>query len=108
MVLVVLGAGCRSTQAGVRAALGCSDGSLTTGSCVLVGRAVTDTPSGLCLCPPPSPAPCRRLQNRYLIILYYNATRHKQKSSLKDQEAEVRRMQEKHGVDGEQHARAKK
>lgn len=48
------------------------------------------------------------LQNRYLIILYYNATRHKQKVSLKDQEAELRRMQEKHGVDGEQHARPKK
>lgn len=47
-------------------------------------------------------------QNRYLIILYYNATRHKQKVSLKDQEAELRRMQEKHGVDGEQHARPKK
>lgn len=48
------------------------------------------------------------VQNRYLIILYYNATRHKQKVSLKDQEAELRRMQEKHGVDGEQHARPKK
>ncbi len=47
-------------------------------------------------------------QNRYLIILYYNSTRHKQKLGLKDQEAELRRMQEKHGVDGEQHPRAKK
>jgi hypothetical protein len=50
----------------------------------------------------------RVMQNRYLIILYYNSTRHKQKLGLKDQEAELRRMQEKHGVDGEQHPRAKK
>ncbi|PSC68521.1 Alpha-ketoglutarate permease isoform B [Micractinium conductrix] len=47
------------------------------------------------------------VQNRYLIILYYNSTRHKQKLSLKDQEAELRRMQEKHGVDGEQHGKEK-
>ena len=53
-------------------------------------------------CPPlPAASPCT-VQNRYLIILYYNATRHKGKLSLKDQEAELRRMQEKHGVDGEQ------
>ncbi len=48
------------------------------------------------------------LQNRYLIILYYNATRHKGKLSLKEQEAELRRMQEKHGVDGEQRPAGKK
>ncbi|EFN60168.1 hypothetical protein CHLNCDRAFT_33701 [Chlorella variabilis] len=48
------------------------------------------------------------VQNRYLIILYYNSTRHKTKVGLKDQEAELRRMQEKHGVDGEQHATKKK
>ena len=52
------------------------------------------------------PAPCT--QNRYLIILYYNATRHKGKLSLKEQEAELRRMQEKHGVDGEQRPAGKK
>ncbi|KAI7837051.1 hypothetical protein COHA_009127 [Chlorella ohadii] len=48
------------------------------------------------------------VQNRYLIILYYNATRHKGKLSLKEQEAELRRMQEKHGVDGEQRPAGKK
>lgn len=53
--------------------------------------------------PPPSfSSSSLTTQNRYLIILYYNATRHKQKVSLKDQEAELRQMQEKHGVDGEQ------
>ena len=45
---------------------------------------------------------------RYLIILYSNSTRHKQKLSLKDQEAELRGMQERHGVDGEQHGKPKK
>lgn len=48
------------------------------------------------------------VQNRYLIILYYNATRHKQKASMKDEEESLRRMQERHGVDGEQHAKPKK
>lgn len=56
----------------------------------------------------PAPNPLPSPQNRYLIILYYNATRHKQKLGLKDQEAELRRMQEKHGVDGEQHPAPKK
>ena len=50
--------------------------------------------------PPPS-----RPQNRYLIILYYNPQRHSKKLGLKEQEAELRRMQEQHGVDGEQHGR---
>lgn len=68
-------------------------------------RPVSTSPHNLAH--PPSPIPPLP-QNRYLIILYYNATRHKQKVSLKDQEAELRRMQEKHGVDGEQHARPKK
>jgi hypothetical protein len=58
---------------------------------------------------PPLPAlPCCHPQNRYLIILYYNSTRHKQKLSLKEQEAELRGMQERHGVDGEQHGKPKK
>lgn len=48
------------------------------------------------------------VQNRYLIIIYHNSSRHKQKLGLKEQEAELRRMQEKHGVDGEQHSRPKK
>ncbi len=46
------------------------------------------------------------MQNRYLIVLYYNPARTNKKMSLKEQEEELRRMQESHGVDGEQHARA--
>ena len=71
--------------------------------------------------------------NRYLIVLYYNTSKQTKKvvihavpavscwqsgtqllmyvlaqTSTKDQEAELRRMQEKYGVDGEQHAKAKK
>ena len=61
---------------------------------------------GCCNSRSAAPAPCT--QNRYLIILYYNATRHKGKLSLKEQEAELRRMQEKHGVDGEQRPAGKK
>jgi hypothetical protein len=45
------------------------------------------------------------VQNRYLIVLYYNPTRQNKKSNLKDQEEKLRAMQEKHGVDGEQHAK---
>ncbi|WIA42701.1 hypothetical protein OEZ86_008652 [Tetradesmus obliquus] len=47
------------------------------------------------------------VQNRYLIVLYYNPSRQNKKSNLKDQEEKLRAMQEKHGVDGEQHAKPK-
>lgn len=47
------------------------------------------------------------VQNRYLIVLYYNPTRQNKKGNLKEQEEKLRAMQEKHGVDGEQHAKAK-
>ncbi|CAL8468042.1 g7581 [Coccomyxa elongata] len=46
--------------------------------------------------------------NRYLIVLYYNTSKQSKKTSTKDKEEELRKMQEKYGVDGEQHARAKK
>ncbi|KAK9865744.1 hypothetical protein WJX84_001735 [Apatococcus fuscideae] len=45
--------------------------------------------------------------NRYLIVLYYSRTKQTKKVSTKDKEDELRRMQEKHNVDGEQHARQK-
>lgn len=47
------------------------------------------------------------VQNRYLIVLFYNPTRQGKKANLKDQEEKLRAMQERHGVDGEQHARPK-
>jgi pre-mRNA branch site protein p14 len=47
------------------------------------------------------------VQNRYLIVLFYNPSRQNKKANLKDQEAALRAMQERHGVDGEQHARPK-
>lgn len=46
--------------------------------------------------------------NRYLIVLYYNPTRQNKKVGVKEQEEQLRKMQEKYGVDGEQHARPKK
>lgn len=46
--------------------------------------------------------------NRYLIVLYYNTSKQSKKTSTKDKEEELRKMQEKYGVDGEQHARGKK
>jgi len=45
--------------------------------------------------------------NRYLIVLYYNPARQTKKVNTKDKEAELRAMQEKYGVDGEQHPRSK-
>jgi pre-mRNA branch site protein p14 len=48
------------------------------------------------------------VQNRYLIILYYNQKKMGQKASLKEQEAEIKKMQEKFGVDGEQHPKQQK
>lgn len=47
------------------------------------------------------------VQNRYLIVLYYNPTRQNKKANLKEQEEKLRAMQERHGVDGEQHAKSK-
>lgn len=41
--------------------------------------------------------------NRYLICLYYNPTRINKKVSTKEQEEQLRKMQDKYGVDGEQH-----
>eukprot|EP00877_Chromochloris_zofingiensis_P013221 jgi/Chrzof1/8152/UNPLg00199.t1 len=46
------------------------------------------------------------VQNRYLIVLYYNPTRQNKKLGLKEQEEQVKKMQEQYGVDGEQHAKA--
>jgi len=46
--------------------------------------------------------------NRYLIVLYYRASTMGKKVGLKDKEDELRKMQTKHGVDGEQHARPAK
>lgn len=46
------------------------------------------------------------VQNRYLIVLYYNPAKHNRKLSLKDEEEQLRAMQERHGVDGQQHARS--
>lgn len=39
-------------------------------------------------------------------MLYYNPTKHNRKLSMKDEEEQLRKMQEKHGVDGEQHVRS--
>jgi len=41
------------------------------------------------------------VQNRYLIVLYHQI-RKSQKSNLKEQEEELRSLQAKHGVTGEQ------
>lgn len=45
--------------------------------------------------------------NRYLIVLYFNPVRHSKKIGTKEQEEQLRKMQEKHGVDGQQHAKGK-
>jgi hypothetical protein len=61
-----------------------------------------------CFASPPTLTPPRialapRLVNaRYLIVLYYNPTRHNKKLSLKEEEEQVKKMQEKYGVSGEQ------
>lgn len=47
------------------------------------------------------------VQNRYLIVLYWNAQKHKQKLGTKEQEEQLKNMQAKYGVDGEQHPRKK-
>uniref|UniRef100_A0A7S0X1R3 RRM domain-containing protein n=1 Tax=Chlamydomonas leiostraca TaxID=1034604 RepID=A0A7S0X1R3_9CHLO len=43
--------------------------------------------------------------NRYLIVLYYNPQRMGKKVSTKEQEEQLRNLQTKYGVDGEQHAK---
>lgn len=48
------------------------------------------------------------VQNRYLIVLYWNQKRQQQHQSMKEEEERLRKIQEKHGVDGEQHARKPK
>ena len=39
---------------------------------------------------------------RYLIVLYFNPSKHARRASLKAQEEELRALQREHGVDGEQ------
>ncbi|KAL3142246.1 hypothetical protein ABBQ38_002590 [Trebouxia sp. C0009 RCD-2024] len=46
--------------------------------------------------------------NRYLIVLYYNHQKHSKKLSTKDKEEELLKMQEKYGVDAEQHPQKRK
>jgi pre-mRNA branch site protein p14 len=43
------------------------------------------------------------VQNRYLIVLYHQNKKQTSKLSTKEQEEELRNMQQKYGVDGEQH-----
>ncbi|GFR52257.1 hypothetical protein Agub_g14791 [Astrephomene gubernaculifera] len=45
--------------------------------------------------------------NRYLIVLYFNPVRQSKKLSTKEQEEQLRKMQDKYGVDGQQHAKGK-
>jgi len=45
--------------------------------------------------------------NRYLILLYYNPSRINKKKNMREEEAELRELQAKYQVDGEQHARPK-
>ncbi|GLI59390.1 hypothetical protein VaNZ11_001256 [Volvox africanus] len=45
--------------------------------------------------------------NRYLIVLYFNPVRHSKKISTKEQEEQLRKMQDKYGVDGQQHTKGK-
>lgn len=47
------------------------------------------------------------VQNRYLIVLYWNPAKHRQKMGTKEQEEDLRKMQAKYGVDGEQHSKKK-
>lgn len=47
------------------------------------------------------------VQNRYLIVLYWNQKRQQQHQSMKEEEERLRKIQEKHGVDGEQHGKPK-
>ncbi len=46
--------------------------------------------------------------NRYLIVLYYNPKKQNRKIGLEQKEQELRDLQAKYGVDGEQHAPKKK
>ena len=40
---------------------------------------------------------------RYLIVLFFNPSKHAKRASLRAQEEELRALQREHGVDGEQH-----
>lgn len=42
------------------------------------------------------------VQNRYLIVLYHQSKKQSRKMDLKEQEEELRRLQERHGVNGAQ------
>ncbi|GAX80701.1 hypothetical protein CEUSTIGMA_g8136.t1 [Chlamydomonas eustigma] len=46
--------------------------------------------------------------NRYLIVLYYRPGSMNKKVGTKEQEEQLRKMQAKYGVDGEQHAKQSK
>jgi pre-mRNA branch site protein p14 len=46
------------------------------------------------------------VQNRYLIVLYWNQKRQQQHQSTKEEEERLKALQMEHGVDGEQHARS--
>lgn len=46
------------------------------------------------------PLPCR-----YLIVTYHNPAKHSKKMSMKEQEEALVKLQQAHGVDGEQHGR---
>ena len=48
------------------------------------------------------------VQNRYLIVLYWNQKRQQQHQATKDEEERLKAMQQEFGVDGEQHARKPK
>ena len=42
-----------------------------------------------------------------LLLQYFNPTKMNKKADLKQKEEQLRAMQERHGVDGEQHAKEK-
>lgn len=44
--------------------------------------------------------------NRYLIVLYYNPQRHTKKVSSSATEDQIKKMQDKYGVDGAQHGKS--
>lgn len=48
------------------------------------------------------------VQNRYLIVLYHSIKKQTKKLSTKEQEEDLRQMQEKYGVDGHQHPQTKR
>lgn len=65
---------------------------------------------GACACHPPSDHACVCGVPVSLPIAcaqYYNPTKMNKKADLKQKEEQLRAMQERHGVDGEQHAKGK-